>query len=229
MVLESWASVANLRFNEVAPTGIDAGTLRFAFTAPPGLGANTYAVSSWPQDMALAGDTWMNSNFLFPDGWVPGTQNYLTLLHEVGHAIGLKHPHDAGMGDSPGWPVNPILVFTGSDTLTDYSTQDMVMAYNDVPGIGSPLQADFAPTTPMRVDIAAVQYLYGANLAFNAGNTTYSFSSTALYNQTVWDGGGTDTFRVDGDAAALINLIPGSWSQLGLPLTYSERDPPAWL
>ncbi len=224
-VLASWASVANLQFNEVAPTSIDAGTLRFAFTAPPGLGETTYAVSSWPQDLAMAGDTWFNSAYIFPEGWAPGTQNFLTLLHEVGHAIGLKHPHDTGMGGSPGWPLNAsVLPFTGSDTLINYSSENMVMAYNDVPGLGSPVQADFAATTPMRVDIAAVQYLYGANLAFNSGDTVYRYSSSARYNETIWDGGGNDTILVDGDAASFIDLTPGSWSQLGLPLTYSERD-----
>jgi hypothetical protein len=129
------------------------------------------------------------------------------------------------MGGSPGWPLNAsVLPFTGSDTLINYSSENMVMAYNDVPGLGSPVQADFAATTPMRVDIAAVQYLYGANLAFNSGDTVYRYSSSARYNETIWDGGGNDTILVDGDAASFIDLTPGSWSQLGLPLTYSERD-----
>ena len=224
-VLAAWASVANIQFTEVAATDVNAGVLRFAMSGPPGLGATTYGVSSFPQDFAGAGDTWMNSAFLFPEGWAAGTQNYLTLLHEAGHAIGLKHPHDTGMNGSPGWPATPaVLEKIGDDTLVRYSTQNMVMAYNDIPGIGSPVQADFAPTTPMQVDIAAIQYLYGPNLAYNAGNTTYTFASTARYNQTIWDGGGTDTIRVDGDAPAIINLTPGTWSALGLPLTFSERN-----
>ena len=134
-VLAAFARVANLTFTEVAADSVDAGALRFSSTAPPGLGATTYGVSSFPQDMAGAGDTWMNAAFLFPDGWVAGTQNFLTLLHEAGHALGLKHPHDAGMGGNPGWPATPvILAFTGTDTLNAQSTQTMVMAYNDSPG-----------------------------------------------------------------------------------------------
>ena len=225
-VLASWAAVANLQFTEVAATTVDAGVLRFGFSGPPGLGATTYGVSAFPQDFAGAGDTWMNKAFLFPEGWAPGTQNFLTLLHEAGHAIGLKHPHDTGMNGSPGWPATPaVLPKTGDDTLTSYSTQNMVMAYNDIPGVGAPLQADFAPTTPMKVDIDAIQYLYGPNLAHNAGNTVHTYTSTARYNETLWDGGGNDTIVIDGTADAAINLAPGSWSRVGLPLTFSNRNP----
>ena len=116
-----------------------------------------------------------------------------------------------------------VLEKIGDDTLVKYSTQNLVMAYNDIPGVGSPVQADFAPTTPMQIDIAAIQYLYGPNLAYNAGNTVYTYTSTARYNETLWDGGGSDTIRVDGSANALISLVPGTWSQLGQPITYSER------
>jgi len=223
-VLASWAAVANLQLVEVAATTVDAGVLRFGYTG--GLDESTYAVSAFPQDFAGAGDTWMNKAFLFPEGWAPGTQNFLTLLHEVGHAIGLKHPHDTGMDGTPGWPSTPaVLPKTGDDTLTEYSTQNMVMAYNDIPGQGAPLQADFAPTTPMKVDIDAIQYLYGPNLAHNADNTVYTFVSTVRYSETIWDGGGNDTIVVDGSADADISLVPGTWSRVGLPLTFSNRNP----
>jgi len=74
----------------------------------------------------------------------------------------------------------------------------MVMAYNDTPGlasIGQPrlCSRDFAPTTPMRYDIAAMQYLYGPNTTYNAGDTIYTFAGDARYNQTIWDAGGIDT------------------------------------
>lgn len=223
--LAAWAAVTNLSFQEVPASSVDAGVLRFAMTAPPGIGATTYGVSSFPQDFAGAGDTWMNAKLLFPEGWAQGTQNFLTLLHEVGHALGLKHPHDTGMNGTAGWPATPsVLDKTGTDTLVAYSTQNLVMAYNDLPGVGAPVQADFAPTTPMQIDIKAIQYLYGPNLSHNAGNTTYTYRSDAKYNETLWDGGGIDTIRVEGDTAATISLVPATWSHLGLPLTYAERD-----
>ena len=228
-VLQSWANIANLSFTEVAADSTEAGVLRFANSAPPGMGATTYGVSSFPQDFAGAGDTWMNSAFSFPEGWAAGTQNFLTLLHEVGHALGLKHPHDAGMGGSPGWPANGVVLpFTGTDTLTTQSTQSMVMAYNDIPTLASvgglSLQSDFAPTTPMRYDIAAMQYLYGPNTTYNAGDTTYTFDGIARYNQTLWDAGGNDTIAATGAREVIINLQSATWSQLGAPVTFSTRN-----
>jgi len=229
VVLATWANVANLGFMEVASSSVDAGVLRFANTAPPGIGASTYGVSSFPQDLAGAGDTWINSAFIFPNGWSAGTQNFLTLLHEVGHALGLKHPHDAGMGGEAGWPQSPsILPFTGTDTLTTQSTQTMVMAYNDIPGLsevgGLNLQSDFAPTTPMRYDIAAIQYLYGPNTTYNAGDTAYIFDGTANYNMTIWDAGGSDTIVATGTRPVEIDLNAGNWSKLGKPVTFSTRN-----
>ncbi len=226
-VLQTWANVANITFSEVAASSTSAATLRFNYSGlPDGLTAGTFAVSWFPMDIPAAGDTWVNARFVYPDGWSAGSQNRLTLLHEIGHALGLKHPHDTGLaGAIDGWPeTNSTLPFTDTDTLTSYSTADAVMAYNDLPGIGSPVQADYAPTTPMRLDIAAFQYLYGANTAFNAGDTTYTYQTAGQYNESIWDSGGSDTVVATGSGNAVIDLNPGAWSQLGLPITYSERS-----
>lgn len=208
-VLQGWANIANITFSEVQANSTTAATLRFNYTGIPGLAAGTYAVSWFPMDIPAAGDTWVNLGFSYPDGWAAGSQNRLTLLHEIGHALGLKHPHDAGLaGVFEGWPsTTATLPFTGTDTLVGYSTEDAVMAYNDVPGIGSPVQADYAPTTPMRLDIAALQYLYGANTAFNAGDTAYTFGSNGRYSETIWDGGGTDTIVANGSSGTSIGAL----------------------
>jgi len=227
-ILQAFANVANLSFTEITADSVNAGTLRFANSAPPGLGETTYGASWFAQDFAGAGDTWMNSAFSFPEGWAPGTQNFLTLLHETGHAIGLKHPHDPGTASNFGISTPVVLPFTGTDTLTEASTQTMVMAYNDIPGIGDldglSLQSDFAPTTPMRADIAALQYLYGANVSYNAGDTVYTFREDSRYNETLWDAGGNDTIVATGTRDAFINLQSGSWSKLGTPITFSTRN-----
>lgn len=222
--LQAWANVARLDLSEVRADG-GQGSLRFAFTGEPALSASTYAYSDFPMNTPSAGDTFLNANFVFPDGWTPGSQNFLTLLHELGHALGLKHPHDTGMtGELPLWPATPTTLPTATGhALRDYSTADTVMAYNDVPGVEG-INADFAPTTPMRLDIAALQYVYGANLSHHAGDTAYRFSTAQPVYQTIWDGGGSDTLEVEGDGRSVIHLAPGSWSEIGLALTYSRRD-----
>lgn len=51
----------------------------------------------------------------------------------------------------------------------------------------------------MAFDIAAIQYMYGANTTFNTGNTTYSLLTT--HYECIWDAGGNDTLSAAGLAA----------------------------
>jgi serralysin len=81
----------------------------------------------------------------------------------------------------------------------------------------------------MMYDIAAVQHMYGANFTTHNGATTYSWSATTgemfvngvgqgapIANrvfQTVWDGGGIDTYDFSNYATNLkIDLRPGEWT-----------------
>lgn len=72
----------------------------------------------------------------------PGTRGFETLLHELGHLIGLKHPHETEVG-------NPYTLPEGQD-----GTFYTLMSYNPLsaPGTG------FA-----QYDIAALRWLYGGD------------------------------------------------------------------
>ena len=144
--LAAFSAVANITFSKVDPAN-GAGTLRFNFTGAPAITGSSYAFSNFPMETADSGDTYFNARFVFPEGFAPGTQNFLTLTHEIGHAVGLKHPHDNGMtGVLAGWPDNnTTLPFTGTSDITGYSNSDSVMFYNDLPGNGS-VQVDFSVT-----------------------------------------------------------------------------------
>src|SRR5262249_16576828 len=140
---------------------------------------------------------------------VSGSYDYLTLIHEIGHAIGLKHPFD-----SP----SPKL----AQAYDNYSYT--VMSYTARVG-GSDNYASFYPTSPMYFDIQAIQDLYGAR-PHNNGDTTYKFSSTGHYWRTIDDSGGTDTIAVSGSAHVKIDLrawdgVSGTtatgWSNIGAP------------
>jgi serralysin len=98
----------------------------------------------------------------------------------------------------------------------------------DVPVAGDTPNGSF-PQSLMMYDIAAIQYMYGANFNHNSGNTVYTFSPTTgemFVNgvgqgtpednhifRTIWDGNGTDTYDFSNYTSDLeIDLAPGGWS-----------------
>jgi Ca2+-binding RTX toxin-like protein len=192
--LKSWGNVANLNFNEVADTSTSVGDLRFAYSDNPKDQAWTY----YPKEGAKGGDIWFNSggsSAQYP--WTPGSYEYFAVLHEIGHALGLKHPFDAS--DSP-------------QTLPPaYDSRSFtVMSYSADPGVQG-TRFSYEPTTPMVLDIAAIQFLYGANNSHNSGNNQYVFYQSGTYHQTIWDAGGIDTFVYESATGGEIDLTAGLW------------------
>lgn len=138
-----------------------------------------------------------------------GGHMYSTVVHEIGHALGLAHPHDNGYL-MPG-------VSSYSDTGGHALNQNVytVMSYNQY---GQSLSDGTAVTpnafesygfqTLGALDIAALQYLYGTS-SHNTSSDTYfipTTNGTGTYYQTIWDTGGTDTIRYDGSASVEIDL-----------------------
>jgi hypothetical protein len=132
-----------------------------------------------------------------------------TLVHELGHAISLKHPFESS-------PVSNARLPAELESVS--YTQ---MSYSEKPGRLDDGGMSIYPTTPMRFDVAAAQYLYGPNSYYQAGADLYAFSDWGSYFETTWDAGGDDTMQYTGTAPGLIDLRPGHWSQLGQAIRYS--------
>ncbi|MBM3486087.1 MAG: hypothetical protein FJX67_05565 [Alphaproteobacteria bacterium] len=136
------------------------------------------------------GDVLINRDIPTFNTPVSGTEAFATGLHELGHALGLKHPHDSG-----GLGPYPTFAQLGLKAI-DYDIYT-VMSYNELnntwPFAGH-------PATPMPIDILALQYLYGANTRTATGNDTYFLQDDGVF-RTVWDAGGTDTFDASWFAA----------------------------
>ena len=79
-------------------------------------------------------------------------------------------------------------------------------------------------STPMLYDIAAIQYLYGANTNTRSGNDTYTFDADKPFIKTIWDGGGTDTIDASNQQyQAIIDLREGHFSSIGLRYRETTR------
>jgi serralysin len=162
-----------------------------------GIGAWTYypySTGTYNQ----AGDVWINSQYSYNFSPNPGNYAYLTLLHEVGHAMGLKHPTE-------GTAVLP----TAEDSRL----------YTDMSYRADALMPGVEPQTYMLYDIAALQSLYGVNTTTGAGDNVYSFAGANNLLETIWDA--SDRYvRATGLASAVkLDLQGGHW----FPLVSAQR------
>lgn len=166
----------------------DAGVLAHAFLANFGTGKGS-----------KPGDIWFNNNIAGydPRGEVvvgEGSSFRATAVHEIGHAMGLKHPFEP-------------FVFL---PLSVDRTQNTIMSYN----------RDFAfhpeePSTFMLWDVVQLQRLYGANTDYNPGNDHYFFPTDSSHQQVLWDGGGIDTINLTNHLASeTIDLREGRRTSL---------------
>jgi serralysin len=191
--LSMWSSVANIQFSLVSETISNVGDLRFGGYL--GMDQKYAAWAYFPDRTPVAGDVWIGPQTDDPSP-VKGSYDYLTFVHEIGHALGLKHPFEAS---------------DGNRTILSPSLDDVrftVMSYND--------SYSYQPTTPMLLDILAIQKLYGANTQWQSGNNFYNWAPDQSVFETIWDTGGVDA--IDGSnqlQAVRIDLNEGAFSQIG--------------
>jgi Ca2+-binding RTX toxin-like protein len=159
---------------------------------------NSAGYAQYPDDTSSGSDVFLN-NKDYNATLNPGTDGAQTLIHEIGHALGLKHPFDEK--DADGDVATPPYLQGDEDntrwTQMSYTQrdQDNVLSY-------SPL------------DIAALQYLYGPSKTVRTGNDTYAVKPTDA--NFIWDGVGNDTLSAVGASQPVtLYLEPGYWSYFG--------------
>ena len=190
--------------------GSGKGKITLANTSDPGT-----AYGYYPGETPEGGDVFIGGTNRTPKA---GNLDWLTVQHELGHALGLKHGHEAsGFGALPDdvmgmeYSIMPYRSYVGSNGFR-----------NETWGFAQSF---------MMLDIAALQELYGADYSTNSGDTTYSWTpgaGTTFVNGkaaispganrvflTIWDGGGEDTYDMSAYRTAVeIDLRPSNSSLL---------------
>lgn len=143
----------------------------------------------------------------------PGSYGYKTVVHELGHALGLNHM--GGYNGEGRWTpssfqdtaVLSVMSYFGPRGTGSLGS-DVVMDAKWTNASGMTLQAQ----TPMLNDVMAIQAMYGASTTTRSDNTVYGFGSnisgataaTFDFAQnpdpvlTIFDSGGIDTLNCSG-------------------------------
>ncbi|MBC3270038.1 calcium-binding protein [Pseudomonas sp. SWRI81] len=191
--LGAWSAVANINFTLTSDTLTNVGDLRFGGYRL--MDDKTAAWAYFPANSPVAGDVWIGPQTNDPNP-SKGSYDYLTFVHEIGHALGLKHPFDTSKTNS---------------TLLEPTLDDVhytVMSYNS--------NYSYQPTTPMVLDILAIQSLYGANMAWQTGDNVYKWDADQSIFETIWDAGGNDTIDASNQLTSVgINLNESAYSSIG--------------
>ena len=225
-VLASWSAVANINFQEVTDSGNSYGEIRITYSwdidfATDGLtfilSNGSYSGSSHYDSDEIAGDIWLHPVTRDTES---GSYDVHVISHELGHALGLKHPFEQDWEFN--MPALPSYLDDVGYTLMSYTDWDGAgYRYTD-DGDGGYREEIIYPTTPMVYDIQAIQHLYGANMNTGAGNDTYRFKTQGEY-MTVWDAGGVDTIDLSNQQVwASLDLTPGTVSSVGQRQTSSD-------
>jgi serralysin len=204
----------NLVTSEVSPS--TSADVRVAFSDS----ANPTAYAYYPSNGTKGGDVWYGSSYAVYQNPIKGQYAWATTIHELGHALGLKHGHETG------GPSNTA-VSSAYDQMA--YTVMTYRSYENGPTTGYTNETNGYAQTYMMYDIAALQTMYGANFNTNSGDTTYSWNaSTGQMSingigqgapggnrvfMTIWDGNGIDTYDFSNYATNLtVNLAPGAFS-----------------
>jgi hypothetical protein len=160
-----------------------------------------------------------------------GGYGWQTLIHEIGHTLGLKHPgnYNASGGSMPG-PFLPSALDNRSYTLMSYNNAPgtMKVSKTETSSVSYKYSAStISDNTYMMYDIAALQFLYGKGTAQNLdAYQVNSFTADWSGIETLWmpDNGTIDASNVTN--SNIIDLRQGAFSSINvIPKSITDSFP----
>ena len=203
-ILNLISQQVGITFQEVSDSATSYGDIRFGNNAQGQTSAG-YATFPDTTDRNSAGDLYINNEDTSTlSNITVGTNSYATLVHEIGHTLGLKHPGNYNAGEPAATtPDNFLAKAEDSEATT-------VMSY-----VKTPQRTErefFGP-----YDLLALKYLYGI-VAYNSTDTSYVYDKAVGQRQVMIDDtGGADT--IDFSAilmGATVDLTAGAFSSVGV-------------
>jgi hypothetical protein len=189
-IFEKLGSYLDVTFVEVADP-LDRNVIALATSKQ----TDTTGFAYFPNpDFELGMDVFISEDYSRPRvvSLAETNYDYQVLLHEIGHALGLKHPFEADGENrnvlSPREDESSYTVMSYNASLTTFSGDLRVL------------------------DLMALAELYGVNPSFNAGDNIYEFSNKG--GKFIIDGGGTDSIIYRGNQDAFLDLRSGGHSYL---------------
>lgn len=216
----SFEAVANIDFVETAFAS-QANFLETKRQLPPGvLGQHGLPWVATNNGNVYQVPGWFDPEELTKGGLSVGSYGYNTLVHELAHGLGMHHPHVGfevnGTGFYDKFPgvtkIGPDNYSYGQYNLNQgiYTVMSYNLGWEQVQNLAARKIYNYGYAAgPMALDIAALQFAYGANYQHKKGNDVYTLtdanrSGTAW--RCIWDGGGIDTIVYNGARTSRIDL-----------------------
>ena len=133
------------------------------------------------------------------------------LIHEIGHTLGAKHPHET---------VGPETVLPPDQDWRGAS----LMSYRDFAGgsVSDGASSSVYPTGPMALDVDWVRSIYGDSARSNLGDTTYGWKTGQKLLDTIVDDGGNDTIDWSNQSKGATFDLRGGWQEAGPAYRWDE-------
>ena len=215
--LQLWSDVTGILFNEVSGSA----DITFQDTED-----GAFASSSRSGGFITSATVNVSTQWLVTYGTTLDSYSFQTYLHEIGHALGLRHPGPYN-GDGSFDQDAVFLNDSWATTVMSYFSQTENTFFRD-----QGFTRVFT-LTPMIGDLAAIEIAYGLSTGTRTGDTVYGVGNTtgrnvygvgadALDSQgrllalTIFDNSGSDTLDYSSfSAAQLINLNQETFSNVG--------------